>query len=70
MNHMFVNNWIVELFRKPSAQVLAQREYEEAQRSLLECQRMQDYYDNMVKFNSTRIAKLRTTLRSAAEEHP
>ena len=54
--------WLIELFRKPSAEVLAQREYEDAQRSLLECQRMRDYYDNMVNFQQTRITALRKML--------
>lgn len=62
MNSIFNTNWLVELFRKPSAEVLAQREYEDAQRSLLECQRMRDYYDNMVNFQQTRITALRKML--------
>jgi len=62
MNQMFAPSWVVELFRKPSAEVLAQREYEDAQRSLLECQRMRDYYDNMVNFQKTRLASLQKML--------
>ena len=62
MNSIFNTNWLVELFRKPSAEVLAQREYEDAQRSLLECQRMRDYYDNMVNFQQTRLTALRKML--------
>lgn len=55
--------WLIELFRKPSAEVLAQREYEDAQRSLLECQRMRDYYDSMVAFQITRSKSLSKQLR-------
>lgn len=51
--------WITEQFRKPSAQVLAQREYEDAQRGLLEAQRSRDYYDSVVGFHSTRLSRLR-----------
>jgi hypothetical protein len=60
-------DWIVELFRKPQAEKLAYREYEEARRSLLQCQRMRDYYDNMVRFETQRIKRLRDMLNAHAE---
>lgn len=56
-------DWIVELFKRPSAEKLAYREYEEARRTVLQCQRMRDYYDNMVKFESQRIRRLRKMLQ-------
>lgn len=58
-------DWIVELFRKPSAEVLAQREYEDARRNLLECQRLRDYYENMANFQSVRIGRVRAMIREA-----
>lgn len=56
-------DWIVEIFKKPDAEKLAYREYEEARRTLLQCQRMRDYYENMVKFESQRIRRLRKILQ-------
>ena len=60
-------DWIVEFFKQPDAEKLAYREYEEARRSLLQCQRMRDYYDNMVKFESQRIRRLRKMLHIDGE---
>lgn len=60
-------DWIIELFRKPQAEKLAYREYEEARRNLLQCQRMRDYYDNMVRFETQRIKRLREMLEVHAE---
>ena len=60
-------DWLVEMFRKPDAEKLAYREYEEARRSLLQCQRMRDYYDNMVRFETQRIKRLRDMLNAHAE---
>lgn len=56
-------DWLLEFFRKPQAEKLAYREYEEARRSLLQCQRMRDYYDNMCRFETKRIARLREMLQ-------
>ncbi len=50
------------LFRKPSAEVLAQQELEDARRELLQCQRMRDYYDSMTNFNNTRINRVQQML--------
>ena len=55
-------DWLIEMFRKPDAEKLAYREYEEARRSLLQCQRMRDYYDNMCRFETQRIKRLREML--------
>jgi len=60
-------DWIVELFSKPSAEKLAYREYEEARRSLLQSQRMRDYYDNMCRFETQRIKRLREMLELHVE---
>lgn len=55
--------WIVSLFKQPPAEKLALREYEEARRSLLQHQTAREYHDNMVKFETKRIARLRKMLQ-------
>ena len=59
---------ITMLFRKPSAEALAQREYEDARRHLLECQRMHDYYEHMAAFQKVRINRLREIIKGAADQ--
>ena len=51
------------MFRKPSAETLAWREYEESRRTLLQCQRLRDYYENMCRFETKRIVRLREILQ-------
>ena len=60
-------DWLLEMFKKPNAETLAYREYEEARRSLLQCQRMRDYYDNMCRFETQRIKRLREILETHVE---
>lgn len=55
-------DWIVELFKKPSPEKLCHRELEDARRNLLECQRLREYYENMVRFETKRIRRLRKML--------
>ena len=59
--------YILELFRKPSAEVMAQRELEDAKRMLLEAQRSKDYYTKMVEFYDTRIRSLNMSIKKANE---
>ena len=47
---------IMDLFCKQSAESAAKREYEDARRSLLECQRLRDYYSSMAEFYVKRIS--------------
>lgn len=54
--------WIADLFRKPPVEIAAQRELEEARRSLLEHERHQDYHENMAAFQRKRIASLQQFL--------
>lgn len=56
-------SWVAELFCKPSIEALMQREYEESRRNLLHCQRMRDYYENMVRFETQRIKSLTQTMQ-------
>jgi hypothetical protein len=50
---------LIEMFRKPSAKVLAQRELEEAQRQLLQAQSAQEWAASQVTYHTTRIARLK-----------
>lgn len=57
---------IINLYRKPSANELAQRELEESRRQLLESQRNSAYFEKLAQFYEQRIIKLRKQL--TAEE--
>ncbi len=59
---------LIDLYRKPSANELAQRELEESRRMLLEAQRQQAYYEKITQFYETRIYKLRSQLKSEEVE--
>jgi hypothetical protein len=64
---------VFKFFRKPTADEMAQNELEDSRRSLLECQRMKDYYDNMVNFHAKRISALnkgRKSIEDALGVHP
>lgn len=54
---------ITEPFRKPSAEVMAQRELEDAKRQLLEAQAAQEYADAMVVYHAARIKRLNGYLK-------
>lgn len=56
-------NWVVALFKVLPVEKVARREYENARRSLLQCQSMQEYYENMVRFENQRIERLSKMLR-------
>lgn len=49
---------LIETFRKPSAEVLAQRELEEARRQLLAAHSAMEYYQSMVSYHTGRIERL------------
>lgn len=55
-------NWFVSLFKVLPVEEVARREYENARRNLLQCQSMQEYYENMVRFETQRIERLRAML--------
>ena len=58
---------LIETFRKPSAEVLAQREYEDARRQLLEEQTMVEHYASRVQFQRARIVRLKNMLEGGAK---
>jgi hypothetical protein len=49
---------LIEIFRAPSAKVLALRELEQAERSLLEAQTSQEYSKRMAEYHNDRIKRL------------
>lgn len=56
------------LFRRPSALVLAQRELEQAQRDLLDAQSGREYAKRMSDYHADRIKRLTAYLRDAHAE--
>lgn len=58
---------LLSLFRKPSAETLAQIELEEAKRQLLVAQSNAEYRNAMVEYHRRRIARLQTMLQGVAE---
>jgi hypothetical protein len=51
-------NELKKMWATPSAEVLAQKELEEAKRKLLEAQTSREYADSMVKFREAQIKRL------------
>ena len=49
---------LIELFKLPSAETMAQRELEMARKKLLEAQSGRDFADSMVKYHEARIKRL------------
>lgn len=49
---------LIETFRKPSAELLAQRELEDAKRQLLQEQTLAEHYTTRVRFQRERIVRL------------
>ena len=58
---------LLSLFRKPSAETLAQIELEEAKRQLLVAQSNAEYRNAMLEYHRRRIARLQTILQGVAE---
>lgn len=59
-------NKLSSAFKTPSAEVLAQRELEEARRQLLQAQSAAEYAQNLAAYHTQRIARLSAFLRNAA----
>lgn len=58
---------IKRLFAKPSAQVIAREELEEARRELLAAQNAQEFYSSQCIYQTTRIARLQRYVSGVAE---
>ncbi len=56
---------VIEILRKPSAEVLAQRELDEARRQLLQAQAGKEYAAALVTYNEARIVRLERFLSLA-----
>jgi hypothetical protein len=54
---------LLDHFRKPSAEVIAQHELEDAHRDLLSAQAGKEYATAMVEYHQARIARLTDMLR-------
>jgi hypothetical protein len=54
---------IDDFFKKPSAEVLAQQDLEEARRCLIDSQNKESYHRKMVEYYSERIHTLEVQLR-------
>lgn len=59
---------LIDSFRQPSAEELAQREIEECKRDLLRAGRMRDYYTLVADFNKLRIKTLNEVLYGAPQD--
>jgi hypothetical protein len=59
-------NKLTEIFRRPSAQVLAKVELEQARRSLLEAQAAFEYSGAMVDYHNKRIQRLSRMVQEPA----
>lgn len=57
---------LLETFRPPSAQLIARRELEEAQRELLRAHSAKEYAESLVTYHQSRIARLTTTVKESA----
>ncbi len=56
---------MLDPFRTPSAEIIAQRELEQARRELLQAQAGQEYATAMVQYHQARIGRLQSMLQEA-----
>lgn len=63
-----MNSSITNIFRKPSAVMLARQELEDAQRSLLQAQSAAEYARRMTEYHFDRIKRLTSFLKAAHTE--
>jgi len=60
-------NWLRNICKPPSAEVMALRELEESKRRLLEAQTAREYADSICKYREAQIKRLIQYLHSATE---
>ncbi len=58
---------MLDPFRTPSAEIIAQRELEQARRELLQAQAGQEYATAMVQYHQARIGRLQSMLQEARQ---
>jgi hypothetical protein len=68
MTHNTITKYLKSLFQKPSAEMLALRELEDAKRKLLEAQSGREYADSLCKFREAQIKRLTGYLNAATEK--
>lgn len=54
---------LIETFRPASAEMLAQREFEEARRELLKAESAREYAEALVTYHQARVSRLEGFLR-------
>lgn len=59
--------WLKNLYKPPSAEVLALRELEESKRLLLDAQSTREYAASMCNYYDTKIKRLSAYLHTATE---
>jgi predicted CoA-binding protein len=60
---------LVDIFRRPSVETIAQRQLDEARRSLLQAQEALEYAEAQVTFNEQKIARLTRLVRAQEPRH-
>jgi hypothetical protein len=60
-------NFLRNLFRSPSPEMLAARELDQARRSLLEAHSAAEYADSVIAYNQARIERLSAFLAQERE---
>lgn len=61
-------NQIKELFRTPTADELAKREYDEARRQLLVSQSAAEYHQSMIEYHIKRLLRLKEIMNAEADD--
>ena len=57
-----------QFFKTPTADQLAQREYDEARRELLLSQSAAEYHQSMIEFHIKRLLRLKEILNASPED--
>lgn len=58
---------IIDMFKTPTAEVLAQKELEEAKRELLKAHTSEEFYRRMKEYNQDRVRRLTDTVQKGAK---
>lgn len=58
-----------QLFKTPTADELAKREYDEARRELLMSQSAAEYHESMIEYHVKRLLRLKEIINGHAEDN-
>ena len=61
-------NLVKEMFRTPTADELAKREYDEARRQLLVSQSAAEYHQSMIEYHIKRLLRLKEIMNAEADD--